>query len=80
MNARNARIETLPNAEGPTNYRARCTGCGWIGETRTARWGASMDVTQHDQLNLPGGHDERLDSALQQIRAIAVKRAAATSQ
>jgi hypothetical protein len=79
MNARNARIESLVNDEGATNYRARCNGCGWIGEMRTARWGASMDATQHHQLNLRGGHDDRLDSALQQIRAIAEKRAAAAS-
>jgi hypothetical protein len=78
MNARNARIESLVVDEGATTYRARCDGCGWIGETRNARWGASMDATEHHQLNLRGGHDDRLDSALLQIRAIAAKRAATT--
>ncbi len=80
MDARNARIETLRNEEGTTNYRARCNGCGWIGAIRTARWGASMDAAQHYQPNLRGGHDERLDSALLQLRVIAEKRAADTLQ
>jgi hypothetical protein len=80
MNARNARIESLPNEAGSTNYRARCNGCGWIGEMRSAHWGASIDAMQHQRLNLPGGHNERLDSALLQLRVIAEKRAATTLQ
>lgn len=80
MNARNTRIETLLNEESVTTYRACCDGCSWIGQIRAARWGASMDATQHHQPNLRGGHEERLDNALLQLRAIAEKRAAATLQ